>query len=172
MDPTGADPSLNAYGGTLAGVAHLRRGYNRKVVIRKEVPYCHMSTYMEVLAGHDPVAAADAEQRGLPAGAVEKVADRFGVSATRLCKTLGISVSRWQRAKASRRRLPRDASESLSRYVRLHEEASRLLRNPNAWFQSPSPYLKGITPFEMASTEAGGRAVEQILGRLSTSGPA
>lgn len=131
-----------------------------------------MGTYMEVLAGHDALAVADAEQRGLPAGAVEKIADRFGVSATQLCKTLGISISRWQRAKSNRQRLSRDASESLSRYVRLHEEASRLLRNPNAWFQSPSPYLKGRTPFTMAGTEAGGRAVEQVLGRLATSGPA
>lgn len=131
-----------------------------------------MTNYLDVLQGSDPVAIAREESRGLPAGAVEKVAAMYGVSQTRLCRTLGISISRWQRAKAARGRLSRDASEGLSRYVRLHTQASRLLRDPGRWFHDPTPFLHGRTPFEMADTEAGGRAVEAVLARLEAGGPA
>lgn len=143
-----------------------------RVLFKRAQLFSHVANYLEVLQGRDPVAIAREEHRGLPAGAVEKVAAMYGVSQTRLCRTLGISISRWQRAKAGGRRLSRDASEGLSRYVRLHAQASRLLREPERWFQDPTPFLEGRTPFEMADTEAGGRAVEAILGRLETGGPA
>jgi putative toxin-antitoxin system antitoxin component (TIGR02293 family) len=59
-----------------------------------------------------------------------------------------------------------DAGERLGR-VRVHAE--RIWGNENdaaEWLNSPHSELRGATPLSLLKTEAGGRAVEALLGAL------
>lgn len=131
-----------------------------------------MVSYFEVAASGSDLEVAALQTRGVPARAVDRVADLFGVTKGRLMDVAGISASTYSRHVRTRKNLPRDASEALTRLVRLHALAAGFLAKPEKWFLEKTPLLDGKSPLEAAGTEAGGRAVEALLHRIEHGGPA
>lgn len=59
-----------------------------------------------------------------------------------------------------------DAAETDKRVLRISKFAKRIFMSDDAisdWLKSPSPSLGGIKPIELATTEAGARAVEELV---------
>jgi putative toxin-antitoxin system antitoxin component (TIGR02293 family) len=77
-----------------------------------------------------------------------------------------IPDSSWKRA---RKTLGPQASQTTARLGHVFSMAVRVWGNESdatEWLNSPHPELRGATPFSLLKTEAGGRAVEALLGAL------
>lgn len=77
-----------------------------------------------------------------------------------------IPDSSWKRAGKT---LGPQASQTTARLSHVLAVADRVWGNEKAateWLNSPHPELQGATPLSMLKTEAGGRAVEALLGAL------
>jgi putative toxin-antitoxin system antitoxin component (TIGR02293 family) len=65
--------------------------------------------------------------------------------------------------------LGQQASQTAARLSHVLSQAERVWGNETdatGWLNSPHPELLGATPLSMLRTEAGGRAVEALLGAL------
>jgi len=77
-----------------------------------------------------------------------------------------IPDSSWKRAG---QRLGPQASQTVARLMHVLSVAERVWGNETdaaEWLNGPHPELRGATPFSLLKTEAGGRAVEALLGAL------
>jgi putative toxin-antitoxin system antitoxin component (TIGR02293 family) len=77
-----------------------------------------------------------------------------------------IPDSSWKRAG---QRLGPQASQTAARLMHVLSVAERVWGNETdaaEWLNGPHPELRGATPFSLLKTEAGGRAVEALLGAL------
>ena len=77
-----------------------------------------------------------------------------------------IPDSSWKRA---RKMLGPQASQTTARLNHVLTIAERVWGNESdatEWLNSPHPELQGATPLSMLRTEAGGRAIEALLGAL------
>jgi putative toxin-antitoxin system antitoxin component (TIGR02293 family) len=77
-----------------------------------------------------------------------------------------IPDSSWKRAGKT---LGPQASQTAARLNYILSVAKRVWGNETdatEWLNSPHPELQGTTPFSLLKTEAGGRAVEALLGAL------
>ncbi|MGA3370400.1 MAG: antitoxin Xre/MbcA/ParS toxin-binding domain-containing protein [Terracidiphilus sp.] len=77
-----------------------------------------------------------------------------------------IPDSSWKRAG---QRLGPQASQTAARLMHVLSVAERVWGNETdatEWLNSPHPELRGATPLSLLKTEAGGRAVEALLGAL------
>jgi putative toxin-antitoxin system antitoxin component (TIGR02293 family) len=77
-----------------------------------------------------------------------------------------IPDSSWKRAG---QRLGPQASQTAARLMHVLSVAERVWGNETdaaEWLNGPHPELHGATPFSLLKTEAGGRAVEALLGAL------
>jgi putative toxin-antitoxin system antitoxin component (TIGR02293 family) len=77
-----------------------------------------------------------------------------------------IPDSSWKRA---RKTLGPQASQTAARLSHILAIAERIWGNEKdatAWLNSPHPELEGATPISLLRTEAGGRAIEALLGAL------
>jgi putative toxin-antitoxin system antitoxin component (TIGR02293 family) len=77
-----------------------------------------------------------------------------------------IPDSSWKR---SGLRLGPQASQTAARLIHILSLAGRVWGNETdatEWLNSPHPELRGATPLSLLKTEAGGRAVEALLGAL------
>ncbi len=125
-----------------------------------------MASYLDVAASGTDLEVAQLQRRGLPPRAVERVAKLFAVPKSRILEVTGISPSTYNRHVRMKKNLPLDATQALTRLVRLHAIARRVLPKPEKWFQETTPLLGNTSPLEAGSTEAGGRAVESLLHRI------
>jgi putative toxin-antitoxin system antitoxin component (TIGR02293 family) len=83
-----------------------------------------------------------------------------------------IPDSSWKRAGKV---LGLQASQTAARLSYVLALAERVWGNESdatTWLNSPHPELRGATPFSLLKTEAGGRAVEALLGALEFGFPA
>ena len=77
-----------------------------------------------------------------------------------------IPDSSWKRAG---QRLGPQASQTVARLMHVLSVAERVWGNETdatEWLNGPHPELRGATPLSLLKTEAGGRAVEALLGAL------
>ena len=107
---------------------------------------------------------------GLPFGILDNLASELEVSTRDLAEGyIGLT-----RPTLSRRRksgtLTQPESDAAVRYARLLEQASAMMEDDEdaalRWLKTPLPILGDETPLEHARTEAGGREVELLMGRI------
>ena len=125
------------------------------------------STVYPLLVRDGAVAAVRA---GLPFSSLDKVAGAVGVGRLALAGVIGLpSTTLARRRKAGS--LSTDESDRLVRVARLVSMAHELMGGNEAaarrWLRDPHQLLEGESPLERASTEVGGREVEQVIGRLA-----
>jgi len=110
-------------------------------------------------------------QKGLRFSELETLQNSIGLPFDQLAAKLCISRSTLQRRKAAGRLSP-DESDRVVRYSRLLRHATRVFRDidrARAWLKHPQFGLGGAVPLDYASTEAGAREVEDLLGRIEYS---
>jgi putative toxin-antitoxin system antitoxin component (TIGR02293 family) len=113
---------------------------------------------------------ADGVARGLPLTALEHVKQELRLADAEVAAAIGISPKTVSR----RRRAPRKAlglvvSDRLYRVARLFALATEVLEDTDrarAWLRAVQPGLANRSPLDLLSTEAGARAVEDLLGRI------
>ncbi|MBI2928495.1 MAG: DUF2384 domain-containing protein [Verrucomicrobia bacterium] len=104
-------------------------------------------------------------KNGLPAASFRVLRDAIEVSTERLARLVRISP----RTLARRKVLTPDESERILRIGQLFQRAIGVLGDETearSWLLAPQKALGGATPLDYAETEPGGRAVEDLLGRL------
>ncbi len=118
------------------------------------------------LAAGLPAAVAN----GLPFDVLDNLADNIGLSTRELSEGfIGIT-----RPTLSRRRksgsLTQPESDAALRYARLLEQSTTMMEGDEdaarRWLKTALPILGDASPLEHARTEAGGREVELLIGRL------
>jgi putative toxin-antitoxin system antitoxin component (TIGR02293 family) len=105
---------------------------------------------------------------GLPMVEFEALQELLGLGAEELAGHLAISRSTLMRRRKSRR-LDAQESDRLLRYARLYARAEATLGDASAareWLKHPVRGLGYESPLQFAETEAGGREVENLLGRI------
>ncbi len=122
-----------------------------------------MASLVETIAASTNLEVARIQRAGLPPDAVDKVAKLFHIPKARLLRALEMPVTTIATKARNHTKLSRDESESITRVVRLHSQAEAILPHPTKWFLEPNPSLGGQAPLDAAGTEAGGRAVENLL---------
>ncbi len=106
---------------------------------------------------------------GLSFSRVHRFSKATGLTVAEVVKTLQIPLRTLARRKA-RGALTRLESERLVRLARIFDLAVELWEGDAAaalaWLKKPAPALAGAPPLDMAKTEIGARAVEDLIGRL------
>lgn len=120
-------------------------------------------------AVHDLVERAIQSEKGLPkvqaSQLFERIAATSALPAGKVRAEL-IPDASWKRARTT---LGPQASQTAARLRHVLEIAERVWGNETdatTWLNNPHAELKGVTPLSMLRTEAGGRAVEALLGAL------
>ena len=120
-----------------------------------------------------PLRAGEAAARvkaGLPVAELDALRELLGLTAENLAGRIGISIATLSRRRHSSQRLDVGHSDRVLRFARLFRLASELHDGDEeaarAWLRKPARALDGETPLDHATTEAGVREVEQLIGRL------
>ena len=113
--------------------------------------------------------AVDMVRRGLPFAMLDEVAVAAGVGRLALAEVIGLSRTTLSRRRDARALKPSE-SDRLVRVARLVAMAYDLMLADGAaarrWLQEPNELIQGESPLARASTEVGGREVEELIGRL------
>lgn len=107
-------------------------------------------------------------QKGLRFSELETLQSSLHMPFEQLAAKLAISRSTLQRRKAAGRLSP-DESDKIIRYSRLVRQAADFfgdIEKARAWLKHPQYGLGGAVPLDYATTEAGAREVENLLGRM------
>lgn len=108
-------------------------------------------------------------RRGLPFSTLDEVADTVGIGRLALARVIGVSPTTMARRRKAGT-LTSDESDRLLRVARLvamtHEMMGDDAAASRRWLRDGHELLEGESPLTRASTEAGGREVEQLIGRL------
>lgn len=130
----------------------------------------HMaSTAVEALPLKNDLRLSQRVQEGIPVDALLDLAERLGLDRGILADVVRIPRRTLDRRVSKGKALAFDEGERTVRLIRLFERAVEVFANEKeavAWFNEESALLGGATPLRLCSTEAGARAVEQLLGRL------
>lgn len=108
-------------------------------------------------------------RRGLPFATLDEVASAAGVGRLAMARVIGLPPTTLARRRESGT-LTTEESDRLVRVARLVGMTWEMMRGDgNAarrWLKEGHDLIDGESPLERASTEAGGREVEQLIGRL------
>jgi putative toxin-antitoxin system antitoxin component (TIGR02293 family) len=107
-------------------------------------------------------------QKGLRFSELETLQNSIDLPFEQLAAKLSISRSTLQRRKAAGRLSP-DESDKVIRFSRLLHQAADFfgdIEKARAWLKHPQYGLGGAVPLDYATTEAGAREVENLLGRM------
>ena len=111
----------------------------------------------------------DLIRSGLPFAALENLVQAVGASQGEVAKVVGMPATTLGRRRRNGHLTPTE-SDHVVRVARLAVMARELMAgDPGAaseWMTTPHRLLGGETPLRHASTEAGGREVEQLIGQL------
>ena len=117
----------------------------------------------------DNASALKMVRDGLSFSALESLVGVLGVPQGEVASIIGIPATTLSRRKRSGR-LTQLESDRLMRIARLVEMAHRMMQGDGAaarrWMIAPHELLGGASPLAHASTEIGGREVEQLIGRI------
>lgn len=121
------------------------------------------------LANAQPIGILGLIRSGLPFTALENLVQAVGASQGEVAKVVGMPATTLGRRRRNGRLTPTE-SDHVVRVARLAVLARELMAgDPGAaseWMTTPHRLLGGETPLRHASTEAGGREVEQLIGQL------
>ena len=153
--------------GTFPGQASLRAGEPRGSY---EVGHCPPDEAMSIAdpgsEGADPVALV---RRGLPFGALDNLVRAIGVSRKEIAGVIGMPQTTLGRRRQSGT-LTSAESDQVLRVARLVAMTRSLMADDmeaaQRWLTTPHGLLGDETPLRRASTEVGGREVEQLIGQL------
>ena len=108
-------------------------------------------------------------RRGLPFPMLDELAAAAGVGRLAMARVVGLSPTTMARRRTSGT-LTAEESDRLVRIARLVGMAHELMGGDGEaarrWLAEGHELLEGESPLERSSTEAGGREVEQLIGRL------
>lgn len=108
-------------------------------------------------------------RRGLPFPMLDELAAAAGVGRLAMARVIGLSPTTMARRRRSGT-LTTEESDRLLRVARLVGMTYELMRGngeaARRWLGDGHELIEGESPLERASTEAGGREVEQLIGRL------
>jgi putative toxin-antitoxin system antitoxin component (TIGR02293 family) len=106
---------------------------------------------------------------GMPTSALISFEKRSGLSVESVNKVLMLTP-RVRAKRIEQGQLTPSETERLVRLARIVELATQLFEGDSgqavAWLESPATALSDDTPIDRATTEMGGRDVEQLIGRL------
>ena len=113
--------------------------------------------------------ALEMVRQGLPFSTLESLVGVLGVPQKEVASIIGIPATTLSRRKKNGR-LTQLESDRLMRIARLVEMVHRMMQGDavaaRRWLTAPHELLDGAKPLAHASTEVGGREVEQLIGRL------
>jgi len=136
---------------------------------KKTADAARPETKFRVVRSEGVAAIIDELQRGLPYQRLTLFEKRSGLPLETISHVIRVPKRTLARRKASGHLAP-DESERLHRLSTLFEKAVHLFagdyERAKRWFESPMKALGQVTPLEMAGTEVGARAVEDLIGRL------
>ena len=118
-----------------------------------------------------PMRIVELVREGFPLRELEELNKALNLNIEQLAAKIGISKATFHRRKTEGR-LTADESDRVVRYARLIGQATALFGDAEGarqWFSAPQYGLNGATPLDYAETEAGGREVEKLLGRIEHS---
>lgn len=110
-------------------------------------------------------------REGFPQSVIDQVMHSADLSLKELAASLDLSVRSLQRRRHGR--LAQHESDRLYRLARIIALAKHYIGNDETamnWLKRPNRALGGSTPLELIDTEAGARAVENVLGRIAYGG--
>src|SRR4051812_37554108 len=122
--------------------------------------------------GGEPSTATEWASRlraGLPTASALAFREALKLTIAELAALLGVStrtVARWDSAQS---RLDLASGDRLLRSARLFAIARDVLEDAESaarWLKAPQRALGGAVPLELAQTDVGTRAVEELLGRM------
>ncbi len=118
------------------------------------------------LSGPEEVQAIRA---GVPVALMQQIQKEAGLTQEKLAQVLGIP-KRTLINRMKKGQLDEDESDRVLRLKRILEKATETFEGDkeaaHAWLDSPNRALGGDAPFTLVSTGSGGRAVEEVLGRM------
>ena len=123
---------------------------------------------IEDVIASDDIGAALALDRVVVEGIDRRLIDRHSRTVGMMITHRVLPKSTLQHnSKRPSGRLSPSTSERLVRVLRARRQASDAFgdSNADAWLETPLRRLEGRTPMQMLGTEAGARAVEQLIGR-------
>ena len=116
-----------------------------------------------------PGGILDLVRRGLPFVALENLVQAVGAPQGEVASVIGMPNTTLGRRRRSGRLTPAE-SDHVVRVARLTAFARELMAGDadaaSHWLTTPHRLLGDETPLSRASTEAGGREVEQLIGQL------
>lgn len=115
----------------------------------------------------DPVTEMKALNDGLPYNKYVEVQRRTTLPSEQLARAIGVAPRTLTRRRESGRFTPAE-SERLLRVARTFERVAEFMAGDAAaarWFTSPKAALGGELPIDVVGTEAGARAIDNMIGR-------
>lgn len=106
---------------------------------------------------------------GLPATAVDTLADRLGLSRAKFTQALQLKVSTIERRLAAKQVLSPAETDKLYRVEKVLARAAEVLEDESAakaWIQREIRSLGGVSPLSLLDTEAGVDLVMDTLARI------
>ena len=109
-------------------------------------------------------------KRGLSVHEFDTLRSLLGLTVEALARKVGISAATLSRRRRHRDPLDPVHGDRIVRFARLFRMARTLFDGDEAaarrWLTAPARALGGHAPLDFADTEAGGREVENLVGRL------
>jgi putative toxin-antitoxin system antitoxin component (TIGR02293 family) len=114
-------------------------------------------------------AARDLVRQGMPASALDRLADQLGVPLSEIQRIVGIPPATAARKRAANETLKPALSDRAFRIARMLTLATDVFESREKaahWMREPNRALHGEVPLHLLDTEIGSREVEQILERI------
>jgi putative toxin-antitoxin system antitoxin component (TIGR02293 family) len=109
-------------------------------------------------------------EEGFPSSAIDRLKEDLGITDVLLSTLVGKTPKTLGRMRAARsRRLSPIVSDRLFRVAKVYARATEVFEDPSSareWLHSPQIGLNERTPLDLLVTEAGARAVEDLLTRI------
>lgn len=141
-----------------------------ETVVRERPTHGYGAKGLALLTKKDvaPAKVIERIKRGLPFSELEHLRSEIDEPFQSLARQLSISRSTLQRRKAERRLSPQE-SDRVMRFWRILRRATKVFGNverARQWLKFPQRGLGQAVPLEHASSEIGGREVDDLLGRI------
>jgi putative toxin-antitoxin system antitoxin component (TIGR02293 family) len=107
---------------------------------------------------------------GLPAGALDSLRERLGLSAAEASTAFGIPARTLSRRRSASAYLTPSESDRVARVARIFALATSVLgddERARGWLRGPNRALRGSRPLDLLDTELGTHEVEAVLGRIA-----
>ena len=119
---------------------------------------------------HEQTELLESVYRGLDTRSLDVFVDATRLAWSEAADLLHVSLRTLERRRKQVERLTRSESDHLVRVARVVGRAFELFGDDLAaamgWLRSPHAALDGRTPLELAQTDVGSRAVENLIGQL------